>query len=60
MFVLEALLWLVLLPFRLVLGILWLGWLVVKFVLLGVFFLVVAPVLVITIVAGLILFAIFV
>jgi hypothetical protein len=60
MFVLEALLWLLLLPFRLVLGILSLGWLVVKVVLLGVFFLIVAPVLAVTIVAGLVLFAIFV
>jgi hypothetical protein len=54
------LLWLLLLPFRLVFGILWLTWLVVKFVLLGVLLLVLAPIAALTIFAGLVLFAIFV
>jgi hypothetical protein len=54
------LLWLVLLPFRLVFGILWLEWQLVKFVLLAVALLVLAPVAAVTIVSSLLLLAIFV
>ena len=54
------LLWLVLLPFRLVFGILWLGWQIVKVALLAVALLVLAPVAAVTIVASLLFLAIFV
>ena len=59
MFVLHALFWLVLLPFRLVIALLWIPWLLLKLVFFGVLFLVVAPLVAFTVVAALIALALF-
>lgn len=60
MFVLNALLWLVLLPIRLIVALLWIPWLLLKLVLAGVLFLVIAPIVALLLIAGLVVFAILV